>query len=155
MSGASTRSALPGWARPDSHAPLGTDPRPICRSQSPVGTRISPRSPTIPTRRPFSSEARDGQDGGRHLLEPAADLIEPVHAALGAAPGRQPGDARGASPRRGLRIGGSLRVRHRLRVAITNTDADDFTKNLSTVRVEIRYALVVEVPSAFAVVTGL
>jgi len=46
-------------------------------------------------------------------------------------------------------------VRHRLRVAITNTDADDFTKNLSTVRVEIRYALVVEVPSAFAVVTGL
>ena len=54
-----------------------------------------------------------------------------------------------------FKVGAVLRWRPRLRVAITNTDADDFTRNLSTVRVELRAALITDVPSAFGLVTGL
>lgn len=50
---------------------------------------------------------------------------------------------------------GVLWWRHWLRVSITNTDGDDFTRNLSTVRCELSAALINEVPAAFGVVTGL
>jgi len=38
---------------------------------------------------------------------------------------------------------------------VSNSDLDDFTRNLSTVRVELRAALVVDVPAVFGLVTDL
>jgi capsid protein len=52
-------------------------------------------------------------------------------------------------------VGGTLYWRHRLRLMVSNSDLDDFTRNLSTVRVELRAALVVDVPAVFGLVTDL
>lgn len=42
-----------------------------------------------------------------------------------------------------------------MRIAMTNSDASDFTKNLVAVRAEIRVALTPSVPASFGLVTGL
>jgi hypothetical protein len=51
--------------------------------------------------------------------------------------------------------GGALVVKGGMRIAMTNSDADDFQRNLVSVRAEIRCALCVNVPKAFGLVTGL
>jgi hypothetical protein len=46
-------------------------------------------------------------------------------------------------------------VRGGLRLALTNSDASDFTSNVSTLRAELRAALCTWVPKAFGLVTAL
>jgi hypothetical protein len=52
-------------------------------------------------------------------------------------------------------LGADLVVKGTLRLAATNSDQDDFVKNLTTFRAEIRAALCTSVPKAFGLVTGL
>ncbi|HZQ45543.1 MAG TPA: phage major capsid protein, partial [Verrucomicrobiae bacterium] len=54
-----------------------------------------------------------------------------------------------------FQIGGELYYRTGLTLSMTNSDQDDFIKNLITVRAEIRAALAVVHPLAFCQVTGL
>ena len=54
-----------------------------------------------------------------------------------------------------FRQGAGLFVRGGLRLALTNSDASDFTANISTLRAELRAALCTWVPKAFGLVTAL
>jgi len=51
--------------------------------------------------------------------------------------------------------GATLAIKGGMRIAMTNSDQDDFIKNLVSVRAEIRCALTPSVPAAFGLVTGL
>ncbi len=55
----------------------------------------------------------------------------------------------------GFRSGAALFLRGGLRLAMTNSDASDFTANVSTLRAELRAALATWVPRAFGLVTAL
>jgi len=51
--------------------------------------------------------------------------------------------------------GAALAIKGGMRIAMTNSDQDDFIKNLVSVRAEIRVALTPSVPASFGLVTGL
>jgi hypothetical protein len=52
-------------------------------------------------------------------------------------------------------VGGMLFRKGGISLQATNTDVDDFQKNITTIRAEMRVALVYWVPGAFGLVTGL
>jgi HK97 family phage major capsid protein len=54
-----------------------------------------------------------------------------------------------------FRLGAQIFRREGIRVEATNTNSDDFVKNLITIRAEERLALAVYRPKAFATVTGI
>ena len=54
-----------------------------------------------------------------------------------------------------FRLGAQYFMRQGLTIETTNTDQDDFIKNLTTIRAELREALCVYLPLSFCKVTGL
>ncbi len=52
-------------------------------------------------------------------------------------------------------FGATMAINGGMRIALTNSDATDFTKKLVAVRAELRCSLTPSVPVSFGLVTGL